>query len=266
VVKKYGGKEEFWKDEHPRHKVRITKPFYMAKTEVTREQFARFIDDRRYRTDAEKAGSGYGVTKEGWKLVKGLSWRNPGIEQGANHPVVQISWNDADAFCKWVAKKTGQTVALPTEAEWEYACRAGADTPFWFGSTAEDGKGKLNWCDKSANNWIREKYNLVWKEAVDHDDGYGTTAPVGRFDANGWGLYDMSGNVWEWCQDWYDKDYYKNSPADDPHGPRTGEYRVLRGGSWNGNPEYCRSALRNRYNPSNRFSNYGCRVVSRDFQ
>jgi formylglycine-generating enzyme len=249
-------------DEGPQHKVRITKPFYMGRHEVTREQFARFIDATRTRTDAEKEGSGYGMTKDGFKLVDGLSWRKPGIEQGANHPVVQVSWNDAVAFCKWLAKKTGATVALPTEAEWEYACRAGADTRFWFGTTAEDGKGKLNWCDQAANRWIGQ-YNRKFDEAVGYDDGYGTTAPVGRFAANAFGLYDMHGNVWEWCSDWYGT--YDAGAKVDPPGPATGQYRVLRGGSWDGYPRYCRSAGRGGLTPAARYNGYGFRLICRDF-
>jgi len=264
VVRKYGGQEDWYKVEHPAHRVRITKPFYLGKHEVTREQFARFVDDARYRTDAEKEGSGFAMTKEGPALVEGLSWRRPGIKQGANHPVVQISWKDADAFCKWLSKKTGRRIALPTEAEWEYACRAGADSPFWFGSTAEDGKGKLNWCDEAANKWVSQ-YDRHFDENVEYDDGYGTTAPVGRYDFNAWGLYDMHGNVWEWCGDRYDGDYYGNSPKDDPKGPGSGSARVVRGGSWFFNPRFCRSAYRRRFLPSNRSNIIGCRLVLRDF-
>ena len=169
---------------------------------------------------------------------------------------MNVSWNDAVEFCKWLSEKEGREYRLPTEAEWEYACRAGTTTRFYCG----DDEDKLLSIGNVADAMLRKIYErATW--ALEGEDGYAFTAPVGKFRANSLGLYDMHGNVWEWCQDWYAKDYYGNSPENDPTGPAMGSSRVIRGGSWNYDPGFCRSANRSRDTPGDRSSNLGFRVA-----
>ena len=196
-------------NEGPQHRVRITKPFYMGATEVTNAQFRRFKPSHVSRT------------------YKGNSFN------GDQQPVVYVSWNDATAFCHWLGRQTGQRVRLPSEAQWEYACRAGSGTAYPWGSQISD--RQCNYSDKNHPSEASDKTA---------DDGHPVTAPVGNYPSNAFGLHDVIGNVWEWCGDWHDKNYYKSSPADDPMGPRAGTGRVLRGGSWFNPPRYCRSAVR----------------------
>src|SRR5262249_17434552 len=148
------------------------------------------------------------------------SWREAGFAQTHEHPVVNVSWNDAVAFCAWLSHKEGRSYRLPTEAEWEYSCRAGTDTRYYSGTDPETVALVGNVADASAKrkfpNWT----------TIKNDDGYVFTSPVGRFQANAFGLHDMHGNVWERCQDWYDAAYYKKSPKQDPPGPSTGSFRV----------------------------------------
>ena len=172
----------------------------------------------------------------GWAEIPGLNWQNANFTQTDEHPVMCMSWNDAKAFCDWAAKKTGRTVRLPTEAEWEYACRAGTKTKWSFGDD-ESAMGDYGWYDK----------NSGW-----------ATHPVGQKKPNAWDLYDMHGNVWEWCQDWAGP--YAGDGVD-PTGPASGDRRVLRGVGWDNEPTYARSAFRNRNGPSYRNSNDGFRVV-----
>jgi len=259
VASQYGGKADFFEDEHPQHKVRLTQGFWMGQYEVTIEQFRKFVRATGYRTLAERGiGNSYGITNEGWKKVESLNWQNPGIEQGNNHPVVQIHWEDAKAFCEWLTSKEDRTYSLPTEAQWEYACRAGTTTVFSFGDTMLSGYANI--ADQAANKWISQ-YNRNYNNAVAWNDGYGTTAPVGSYKPNPWNLYDVHGNVWEWCSDWGVSGYYQSSPSVDPAGPTSGSNRVLRGGSWSINPWDCRSANRNRRTPGNTDYLIGFRVV-----
>ena len=134
-------KADFFKDEHPQHRVRITRPFYLGKYHVTRGQFRQFVADTGYKTDAEKGEKpgayGWSMGKETFKFNERYSWRNTGFEQTDEHPVVNVSWNDAVAFCKWLSRKEGKTYRLPTEAEWEYACRAGTTTRYYSGDDPE---------------------------------------------------------------------------------------------------------------------------------
>jgi len=190
-------------DEGPVHEVEITKPFYLGVTEVTQAQ---------------------------WQRVMGS---NPSNWKGDDLPVEQVSWEDAMEFCR----KAGYR--LPTEAEWEYACRAGSTTRFSFGD-ADGDLGAYAWNDGNSEK---------------------RTHPVGQKKPNAWGFFDMHGNVWEWCADWYAKGYYGQSPRQDPHGPSSGSRRVLRGGSWYYSPRYCRSAFRSGSDPSSCFSNLGLRVA-----
>lgn len=250
---------DFFKDE-VQHEVTISKPFYMGSTPVTVDQFAAFVKDSGYKTEAERAGWSEGFEiKDGvfdFKQVDGCSWRNPSFDQKGNHPVIQVSWNDARAFCEWLSKKTGRTVRLPTEAQWEYACRAGTKTAYPWGDNPDDGKGWANGADQSLKKKIP---NLQAHTFFSWDDGFAFTSPVGTFKANGFGLYDMTGNVFQWCQDRYGE--YETGAVTDPTGADTGVFRVLRGGSWYGDPLTCRSASRIGDSPDYRNGSGGFRVV-----
>jgi formylglycine-generating enzyme required for sulfatase activity len=249
-------------DDRPAHKVRITKAFYFGIHEVTIGQFKQFVEESSYRTEAERDGTGgYGIDLKTREWVPGrrpeYSWRNPGFPQRDDHPVVNVTWNDAMAFCRWLGQKERQTYRLPTEAEWEYACRAGTTSRYHCGDLPESLAKAANIYDASSRKVFPE-----WgRYALKSDDGYPFTAPVGSFRPNAFGLYDMHGNVWEWCSDWYDEHYYARSPIDDPQGPPSGRLRVRRGGGWHGWPLYVRSAFRNFNTPQSRYLNLGLRVV-----
>jgi formylglycine-generating enzyme required for sulfatase activity len=221
--------------DEKQHEVEITQPFYMGVYAVTRGQFRQFVQDekyhggKKYQTKAEKDGSS-------------STWENPSFMQEDDHPVVYVSWHDTDAFCKWLSEKEGKKYRLPMEAEWEYSCRAGTTTRYAFG----DEHAQL------------EDYAWYSKNSG------GETHPVGEKKANAWGLYDMHGNVCQWCQDYHDPDYYKHSPRQDPQGPEArgsdAEHDVIRGGSCNYGRDYCRSASRHYLVPADR-RYVGFRVV-----
>ncbi len=227
-------------DGKPRQRVRISKPFYMATREVTVGQFRCFVESTGHVTDAEKYGDARAGKDGKWQLVAGLSWRDPGYSQTDEHPVACVSWTDATAFCEWLARRAGRTMRLPTEAEWEYACRAGTETAYSFGDWA-GGLGDHAW---------------YWDNSGRNTHAVGTKQP------NGWGLYDMHGNVWEWCGDWHDWDYYANSLDTAPAGPGRGTSRVLRGGSWANYALYCSCAFRAMAGPDIRSNYIGFRVVA----
>lgn len=256
-------------DEEPQHLVRITKPFYMSQHEVTREQFAAFVKDSGYKTEAE-------MQNEAAKDTPGSApietWRTPEFPQEDNHPVVCITWNDAVRFCQWLSEKEGVTCRLPTEAEWEYACRAGATTHYQNGDDPEKVAELGNVADKTLteekklNSVLPNKSENVRSEnvrsmAIASSDGYAYTAPVGRYRPNAFGLYDMHGNVVEWCSDWFGENYYRASPKADPQGPRAGVFRCFRGGHWFSTPGFCRMADRSRYPPNHIANRFGIRVV-----
>jgi formylglycine-generating enzyme required for sulfatase activity len=226
--------------EAPRHRVRLTKPFYLGACEVTVGAFRRFVDDTGYKSDAEKDGKGgYGRDeKGGWTQKPEIVWRNPGFTQTDAHPVVNVTWNDAAAFCQWLSRKESKEYRLATEAEWEYTCRAGSTTRYSFGD--EEALGDYVWWPGNSGT---------------------KTHPAGEKKPNAWGLYDMHGNVWEWCADGYDAKYYERSPKDDPPGPTSEASRVLRGGSWNYWPYSTRSASRGGSTPDNRNFDAGFRVA-----
>ena len=228
-------------DEQPRHPVRITHPFYMGSTEVTVGQFRQFVDATGYKTEAEKEDSGgWGYAPQAKSATTGpqFNWRDWGITQSDDSPVANVSWDDAQAFCQWLSQRESKQYRLPTEAQWEYACRAGTTTRFSSGDTAEDLKRVANFA------------------AV---DSY--TAAVASRDANAFGLHDMHGNVAEWCSDGYAKDYYATTPADNPRGPEASEHRILRGGSWTHPAVRCRSSYRGFDSPHFRSGYVGFRVV-----
>jgi formylglycine-generating enzyme len=251
---------DVFKDEHPRHRVRITKPFYLGTCHVTRGQFRQFVKDSGYKTDAEKGEKpgawGWNPDTKKFGFNEKYSWRNAGFEQSDEHPVVNVSWNDAMEFCKWLGKKEGKTYRLPTEAEWEYACRAGTTTRYSSGDDPETLAKVGNVADAAAKAEFPD-----CSYAIKANDGYVFTSPVGKFKPNSFGLYDMHGNAWQRCADWYGAGYYATSPADDPTGPDSGNVRVLRGGSWDFGPHSARSAYRGRDTPGNRFSHTGFRVA-----
>jgi formylglycine-generating enzyme required for sulfatase activity len=201
-------------DEKPVHKATITKPFYLGKYEVTQEQ---------------------------WEAVMG---NNPprSYFKGGKNPVERVSWDDCQEFLEKLNTKIGTQggkFGLPTEAQWEYACRAGSTSKFCFGDD-EKQLGEYAWYD--VNSGLK-------------------THPVGEKKANAFGLYDMHGNVYEWCADWYGNGYYAKSPAGDPRGPATGSGRVDRGGGWDDGAGGCRSASRCYGSPGFRLSDLGLRVT-----
>jgi formylglycine-generating enzyme required for sulfatase activity len=213
------------------HRVRITQPFYLGAYAIRVHDFRRFVEAEHFQTDAEKDGKGsWGFIDGAYVRDPKFNWRHPGFSQGDEQPVVHVTWNDAAAFCNWLSKKEGKDYRLPTEAEWEYSCRAGTTTAFNFGGS----------CDGNRAN-------------VDGKSPYGTdvkgpylerTCEVGSYPPNSFGLYDMHGNAGEWCADRYDAKYYKNSPPDDPRGPPDPPFHVIRGGGWCAKPADCRSASR----------------------
>ena len=256
-------------DETPAHRVRITRPFYMARHEVTVGQFRRFLAASGYVPESVADGTGgYGynpaydpaTTKRG-DAFEGrdprYSWQNPGFAQTDDHPVVNVTWNDAVALARWLSTTEQRRYRLPTEAEWEYACRAGTRTQYHSGDEPESLAKVANVFDAdSAVNWPR------WKPfALPGADGFAFTAPVGRFSPNAFGLHDMHGNVWEWTADWHDDTYYARSPQDDPQGPPEGSVKVRRGGSWHTWPLYARCAYRNWNAPDTRYTLVGIRLV-----
>ena len=226
-------------------KVTITKPFWLGRTLVTRSQFSLFVSETRHITDAEKGQSGgFGIDGRSGTLVnrREFNWRNPGFVQRDDDPVVLVSFGDANAFVAWVARKTNRHVRLPTEAEWEYAARAGTTTP-WFAAASETEALQIGWFRLSAS---------------------GTTHPVATRKPNAFGLFDMAGNVQEWCRDVYAP--YPPGEAVDPETTSTAETerRVLRGGSWLKDPKRGRSAARNKGVPSSRSAENGFRVAIDD--
>jgi formylglycine-generating enzyme required for sulfatase activity len=248
-------------DEKPVHKVRITRPFYLGAHEVTIAQFRQFIEESGYKTESERDGTGgwgYDRSKNDFEGRKPqYSWRDPGFPQQDDHPVVNVTWNDAVAFCDWLTKKERGRYRLPTEAEWEYACRAGTKAAYASGERLVELTKIANLYDETTAAQFPQ-----WKEhAVLASDRHSFTAPVGSQRPNAFGMYDMHGNVWEWCSDWYGEDYYGRSPRDDPPGPKSGKVRVRRGGSWQTWAFYCRSSFRNWNTPDTRYVLVGFRVV-----
>jgi formylglycine-generating enzyme len=258
-AKKYRGDAfftEVYKAEHPRHRVRITRPFYLGTYPVTRGQFRKFVDETKYVTKAEGTDPGaVGMKDNVYRWDAKFSWRNPSFDQTDDHPVVDVTWDDAAEFCKWLSKKDKAHYRLPTEAEWEYACRAGTTTRYYFGDDPEILAKFANVADGTYTT----KY--PHECAIKARDGYVFTSPVGRFLPNAFGLYDMHGNVDNMCSDWYSEDYYQKSPVDDPKGPPAGEARVTRGGAWLFKPDVARSAFRGRLWLGGRSAATGFRVV-----
>ena len=289
--------EEGFYDEYPKHVVKINS-FWMDKTEVTNAQFKKFVDETGYVTTAEKKIDWDEIKKglpentpkphdsllepsslvfrytessvnlqdhtQWWKFQKGANWKNPwgpgsSIDGKENYPVVHISWNDAQAYCEWAGKR------LPTEAEWEYASRGGINH-----SVYSWGNQMINAGLPKANTWDGE---FPYKNSL--KDNFEFLAPVKKFIPNGYGLYDIAGNVWEWCYDWYRHDYYKefkNNIADNPIGPESSfdpnepylPKKVMRGGSFLCNDSYCsgfRNSMRMKTSPDTSSIHAGFRTV-----
>jgi formylglycine-generating enzyme len=275
-----------FQDAQPEHLVYVD-GFWMDKTEVTNAEFARFVEATGYETVAErppdprefpdvpaadlKAGSivFHPPTKavalddfqQWWAYVPGANWRHPegpesDIEARRNHPAVHIAWNDAVAYAEWAGKR------LPTEAEWEFAARGGLDRqPYCWGRELRDG-----------DRWRSNIWQGHFPNQNTAGDGFRATAPVGSFAANGYGLFDMSGNVWEWCADWYRPDTYAKSAEKNPAGPDSSfdplepnqPKRVQRGGSYLCNDAYCRRYVpgaRGKGEPSSAATHVGFRCV-----
>jgi formylglycine-generating enzyme required for sulfatase activity len=253
-------KKEWFDLERPVHPVSISQPFYLGKYEVTKGQFKKFVEDIGYKTDAEKDGKGgQGYTGNKDNAVEqrpGFTWRDWGVDQSDESPVVNVSHNDAVAFCEWLSKKEGKNYRLPTEAEWEYACRAGTTGLYYNGDDPESLTKIANVWDAAAKDKIPAITN-----SLTSSDGWAFTSPVGRFAANNFGLYDMIGNAWEWCSDWYDAGYYSKSPDHDPTGPNSGSYRAARGGGWLARAVFCGAARRGKGTPGSRLFDVGFRVA-----
>lgn len=246
--------------EAPQHEVRVSHDILMGIHEVTLAQFRQFVEATGYKTTAETNGSGGSHIFElakGFESRPELTWRSPGFPQDDNHPVVQISWDDANAFCRWLTTKEKVSYRLPTEAEWEYACRAGTKGEYFYNDGAYFLSSVANFADQAILRAFRE-YSLA---ASNQDDRFAYTAPVGSYAANAFGLYDTHGNVWEWCHDWFDAHYYAASPEQDPQGPATGKNRVVRGGSFQNGYWQCRSGCRDFELPNAPQSSTGFRVV-----
>ena len=243
--------------ERPVHEVTLD-AFAIGRYPVTVAEFRKFVDATGYKTEAEQQGGAFVDDGKEWGQKADANWRHPYFSQGDDQPVVCISWNDAVEYCKWLSEQTGERYSLPTEAEWEYACRASSETEYCFGND-EQRLGDYAWYSKNSEN---------------------KTHPVGQKRANAWGLHDLHGNVWEWVRDWYGA-YSEGSrggawngvrklfgasskqPQRNPSGPEAGSDRVVRGGSWDSDAEFCRSAYRSRHDPGFRGRYLGFRLARR---
>lgn len=229
-------------DEGPLHEVWIGR-FAMGKYEVTVGEFREFVGATGYKTDAENnTGNVQGcfvMNKSSWKFDwrAGRYWDNPDFPQNDRQPVVCVSWNDAHAYAEWMSRKTGKPYRLSSEAEWEYAARAGTTTARYWGDDPNQACRYANGADKTGYNGDH------WNNKHECNDGYFFTAPVGSYQPNAFGLYDMLGNAWEWTEDNY-HDNYNGAPTDGKAWAGVDGMRVVRGGSWHLNPRFVRAAKR----------------------
>jgi sulfatase modifying factor 1 len=258
------------RSETPSHRVNISRAFDLGATEVTVAQFRAFVEATHYVTDAEEAKGALGFFPDEKDAVDrfhtdpAITWKAPGFSQTDQHPVVCVSLRDAEAYCAWLTKKTGGTHRLPTEAEWEYACRAGSAAWYAWGEDPAEAPKHANLADGALE--ARHPGTTRNQQAVSlgEKDGDGTvyTAETGKYQPNAWGFHDLHGNVWEWCADRYQADIYerlhdglerpkwKELLVTDPAGPKTtdqhqyGDWRVIRGGSWFTAAPYARNSIR----------------------
>lgn len=256
-------------DEAPVHRVRITRAFLMGQHEVTVGQFRRFVQASGYQPESIADGTGgfgYRADYDPAKSTNGdafegrdrrYSWANPGFAQDDSHPVLNVSYKDALAMSRWLSEREHKKYRLPTEAEWEYACRAGTQTRYPNGNDPQRLHQIANVFDaKTAELWPQ------WRaQAIKSADGHVFTSPVGSYQPNAFGLYDMVGNAWEWVSDRHEDDYYAKSPVNDPQGPETGVVRTRRGGSWHTWPLYARCSYRNWNSEATRYPLLGMRLV-----
>lgn len=256
------GEDGRYENEGPQHKVRVDK-FLLGRTEVTVGQWKGFVGATGYRSDAEKNAGGlegcavWNGTAVKWEYQSGRSWKDPGFKQDENHPVVCVSWNDAKAYAEWMSSKTGKAYRLASEAEWEYAARAGTQTARYWGDDADRACRYANVGDESTREGVPG-----WKWEIHKcRDGSAYTARVGSYEGNAWKLQDMLGNAWEWVEDcWHET--YVSAPADGS--AWTGgecKLRVLRGGAWFNLPRIVRAAIRNGVVPAIRYYDTGFRLA-----
>ncbi len=232
----------------------------MAAELVTVDQFKMFAEKTGYETDAQRQGYTNNFDpRTGRELqVKGRSWKNCGFDQKGDHPVTCVSSNDAEAFCKWLRLVDGHAYRLPTEAEWEYCCRAGTTTAYFWGDKPADGRGFINGAGKGMADVLGVDAKLF-----EFDDGYVHTSPVSAMKENPWHLHDMLGNVWQWTSSYY-AEYPKEDAVDpDPLPGRNGI--VIRGGSWGADIFQSRAAYRSASPPEYRNNALGFRVVAESF-
>lgn len=229
-------------------------PFGLGKHEVTRAQFARFVDESGHST-----GGGCYVWGGSMYAQDGSrDWRNPGFPQTGDHPVVCVNWHDARVYAEWLSRKTGKSYRLPTGPEWEYAARAGTQSPRPWGDDARGACSHANVADASAKRGVPGTANWTFHEC---DDNNAYTATVGSYRPNAFGLYDMLGNAWEWTEDCWNDDlaHAVTDGRDRPGGAC--EQRVLRGGSWVDSPLFVRYDFRFGIGPEDRDFYIGFRVV-----
>ncbi len=238
------GSEKGESDEKPMHTITLSN-YFIGKYEVTVGQFRKFIAATGYKTSADINGGSYLWNGSQWKLQPGINWEYDALgfkrpETEENHPVIHVSWTDALEYTKWLSSVTGKAFRLPTEAEWEFAARGGM----------------------SSNGYTFAGSNDINQVAWSLDNKSNQTFPVGKKQPNELGIYDMTGNVWEWCNDWYDADYYAKSPSTNPQGSKSGLFKVIRGGSWGGLSNFNRVTFRYRYFPGNRGKFNGYRIAA----
>jgi sulfatase modifying factor 1 len=226
-------------DNKPVHEVCVNS-FYIRKYEVTVDEFRKFVDNTGYTTDAEKAGDCFYHAGDNWEISNKMNWKHPGYNTTDEHPVACVSWNDAMAYIAWLSKNFGKKYRLPTEAEWEYAARSRGMKEKWPDTNRISDLRKFAWYDKNSG---KKAHN------------------VGQKRNNRLGLHDMCGNAWEWVADKYDANYYKNSQKQNPLGPASGMFNVLRGGSWIDTADDIHVTRRMKSLPDFSSSNFGFRYV-----
>ena len=238
-------------DEGPVRRVTIGEPFAVGVKEVTRGEYMRFV-----RATGHSAGDSCWTYEDGeWRIGGGRNWEDPGFGQTDGHPVVCVNWEDAKGYVEWLSRETGEEYRLLSEAEWEYVARGGSGTARYWG---KDGQCRYA---NGADRALKGRYSDLEWEVASCNDGHVHTAPVGSFAPNGFGLYDVLGNVWEWVEDCWNKSY-AGAPSDG-HAWESGNCgrRVLRGGSWSHFPRFLRSASRYWDTPGSRNYNDGFRVA-----